>query len=116
MKTKIYLYQDGVVYIWDQDTGELLQKLRGHTGVVYEAAWNAKQGMMASCSDDQTVKVWNYDEKVSFKFHSISITSCSPCYNSILATYGYLTFFPNKLCIFAAFRMARNLCSFRFLL
>ncbi|KAI9323883.1 WD40-repeat-containing domain protein [Dichotomocladium elegans] len=56
--------EDGNVYIWDQDTGEVLQKLRGHTGVVYEAAWNAKQGMLASCSDDQTVRVWCYDEKL----------------------------------------------------
>ncbi|KAI7859171.1 WD40-repeat-containing domain protein [Circinella umbellata] len=56
--------EDGVVYIWDQETGEVLQKLRGHNGVVYEAGWNAKQGMLASCSDDQTVKVWYYDEKM----------------------------------------------------
>lgn len=61
------IIQDGVVYIWDQDTGEVLQKLRGHSGVVYEAAWNAKQGMLASCGDDQTVKVWSYDEKVKLE-------------------------------------------------
>lgn len=54
--------EDGIVYIWDQDTGEILQKLRGHTGVTYEAYWNVKQSMMASCSDDQTVKLWWYDE------------------------------------------------------
>jgi COMPASS component SWD3 len=57
--------EDGIVYIWDQETGEVLQKLRGHSGVVYDAAWNAKQGMLASCSDDQTVKVWWYDDAVS---------------------------------------------------
>ncbi|CAO3622495.1 unnamed protein product [Cunninghamella blakesleeana] len=56
--------EDSAVYIWDQDTGELLQKLRGHTGVVYEAAWNSKQGMLASCSDDRTVKIWKYDETI----------------------------------------------------
>ncbi|KAI7862456.1 WD40-repeat-containing domain protein [Spinellus fusiger] len=58
--------EDSNVYIWDQATGEVLQKLRGHSGVVYEAAWNAKQSMLASCSDDQTVKVWLYDEDVSY--------------------------------------------------
>ena len=47
----------------------MLQKLRGHSGVVYEAAWNAKQGLLASCSDDQTVRVWCYDEKV--RLHGI---------------------------------------------
>lgn len=57
--------EDGIVYIWDQETGEVLQKLRGHQGVVYDSAWNAKQGMLASCSDDQTCKVWWYDDAVS---------------------------------------------------
>lgn len=57
--------EDGIVYIWDQETGEVLQKLRGHQGVVYDSAWNAKQGMLASCSDDQTAKVWWYDDAVS---------------------------------------------------
>lgn len=56
--------EDGIVYIWDQETGEVLQKLRGHQGVVYDSAWNAKQGMLASCSDDQTCKVWWYDDAV----------------------------------------------------
>ncbi|ORE10923.1 WD40 repeat-like protein [Rhizopus microsporus var. microsporus] len=56
--------EDGVVYIWDQETGEVLQRLRGHSGVVYEAAWNPKQGMLVSCSDDQTAKIWWYDDKV----------------------------------------------------
>jgi WD40 repeat protein len=56
--------EDGIVYIWDQDTGEVLQKLRGHHGVVYEANWNSKQGMLASCSDDQTVKIWKYDDTI----------------------------------------------------
>lgn len=65
--------EDGVVYIWDQATGEVLQKLRGHTGVVYDAAWNARQGMFASCSDDQTVKVWWYDESVSSTLFIISL-------------------------------------------
>ncbi|ORZ20359.1 WD40-repeat-containing domain protein [Absidia repens] len=56
--------EDGIVYIWDQDTSEVLQKLRGHHGVVYEANWNSKQGMLASCSDDQTVKIWKYDDSI----------------------------------------------------
>lgn len=61
--------EDGIVYIWDQETGEVLQKLRGHQGVVYDSAWNAKQGMLASCSDDQTCKVWWYDDAVSIFYN-----------------------------------------------
>ncbi|ORX53227.1 WD40 repeat-like protein [Hesseltinella vesiculosa] len=54
--------EDGIVYLWDLGTGEILQKLRGHKGVVYETAWNAKQGLLASCSDDQTVNIWSYED------------------------------------------------------
>ncbi|PKC08099.1 WD40 repeat-like protein [Rhizophagus irregularis] len=56
--------EDGIVYIWDQDTGEVLQKLRGHTGMVYSAVWNQKQNLFVSCSDDKTLKTWWYDENI----------------------------------------------------
>ncbi|CAB4408222.1 unnamed protein product [Rhizophagus irregularis] len=56
--------EDGIVYIWDQDTGEVLQKLRGHTGMVYNAVWNQKQNLFVSCSDDKTLKTWWYDENI----------------------------------------------------
>ena len=59
--------QDGIVYIWDQDTGEVLQKLKGHSGMVYNAAWNNKQSLFVSCSDDKTLKTWWYDENVSLE-------------------------------------------------
>ncbi|CAG8461370.1 10173_t:CDS:10 [Ambispora gerdemannii] len=54
--------EDGIVYIWDQDTGEVLQRLRKHTGIVYSAVWNASQSLLVSCSDDQTLNTWWYDE------------------------------------------------------
>ncbi|CAG8520389.1 6639_t:CDS:10 [Dentiscutata erythropus] len=56
--------EDGVVYIWDQDTGEVLQKLRGHSGIVYDTIWNPKQNLFVSCSDDKTLKSWCYDENL----------------------------------------------------
>ncbi|CAG8769321.1 31346_t:CDS:2, partial [Racocetra persica] len=56
--------EDGVVYIWDQDTGEVLQKLRGHAGIVYDTIWNPKQNLFVSCSDDKTLKSWCYDENL----------------------------------------------------
>ena len=60
-------YRDGIVYIWDQDTGEVLQKLKGHSGMVYNAVWNNKQSLFVSCSDDKTLKTWWYDENVSLE-------------------------------------------------
>jgi len=54
--------EDGVIYIWDTDTGDLIQKLRGHTETVYCSVWNSNQSMLCSCSDDNTLKTWWYDE------------------------------------------------------
>lgn len=52
------------MYIWDQDTGEVLQKLRGHAGIVYDTIWNPKQNLFVSCSDDKTLKSWCYNENL----------------------------------------------------
>ncbi|KAI9143299.1 WD40-repeat-containing domain protein [Paraphysoderma sedebokerense] len=54
--------EDGIVYIWDQEKGSVLQKLKSHTGIVYNAVWNARQSLLVSCSDDKTLKTWHYDE------------------------------------------------------
>ncbi|KAI8915147.1 WD40-repeat-containing domain protein [Powellomyces hirtus] len=53
--------EDGIVYIWDAGTGDILQKLRGHAGVVYHAAWSSRQSLFATCSDDGTAKTWWFD-------------------------------------------------------
>ena len=53
--------EDGYVYIWDIETGYVLQKLGGHQGTVYQAVWNPKQGLIASCSDDKSIGTWWYD-------------------------------------------------------
>eukprot|EP01027_Heterolobosea_sp_BB2_P009061 GEZU01013406.1.p1 GENE.GEZU01013406.1~~GEZU01013406.1.p1 ORF type:complete len:568 (+),score=81.26 GEZU01013406.1:190-1893(+) len=57
--------EDGYVYLWDLESGEVLQKLGGHKGTVFQAVWNSKQGLLASCADDNTVKTWYYDESVA---------------------------------------------------
>jgi WD repeat-containing protein 26 len=53
-------FSDGNVYVWDRDTGTLLEILDGHgEGSVNSVAWNPKnERMFASCSDDHTVRIW----------------------------------------------------------
>ena len=51
---------DGNVYIWHRETETLLEVLPGHgEGSVNSVAWNPKnERMFASCSDDNTIRIW----------------------------------------------------------
>lgn len=56
--------EDGLVYIWDVATTDVMRKLGAAGGAVYVATWNARQGLLASCSHDGVVSTWCYDENV----------------------------------------------------
>ncbi|KAJ2520744.1 hypothetical protein H4217_001845 [Coemansia sp. RSA 1939] len=53
--------EDGMVYIWDRESTSVVQRLDGHKGIVYEAKWNPKRGILCSASDDWTLKTWWFD-------------------------------------------------------
>eukprot|EP01083_Nonionella_stella_P097845 275095_1 len=53
--------EDGCVYLWDLETGTILEKLKGHSDIVYSGKWHRQQSLLASCSGDGTLKVWWYD-------------------------------------------------------
>lgn len=52
--------EDGKVYVWHLDTGALIEVLTGHgEGSVSAVAWNPRnKSMFASCSDDNTIRIW----------------------------------------------------------
>ncbi|KAL8281312.1 hypothetical protein RQP46_006346 [Phenoliferia psychrophenolica] len=53
---------DGILYMWDRESGEVVQTLEGHEGVVYGAAWNGQQSLLASYGSDGKVFTWEFDE------------------------------------------------------
>ena len=51
--------EDSQVYVWRRDGGQLLSVLRGHAGCVNAVAWSAAvPGLLASASDDRTLRLW----------------------------------------------------------
>lgn len=54
--------EDSSIYIWNRKSGSLIETLTGHSGTVGAVSWNPKvPGMLASGSDDHTVRIWGSD-------------------------------------------------------
>jgi COMPASS component SWD3 len=48
--------EDGFTYLWDLNSGKILDKLKTSDDVVYESRWNATYELLVSCGSDSNVK------------------------------------------------------------
>lgn len=46
------------VHIWDVASGNVISKLEGHLNQIYGMSWCAANGMLASASEDGTIRLW----------------------------------------------------------
>ncbi len=49
---------DTLIGVWEMQTGKLVKVLRGHNGRVNSVRFNPKGTLIATTSDDCTVKIW----------------------------------------------------------
>jgi COMPASS component SWD3 len=59
---------DKTVKVWNVATGDLMQTLSGHSEGLSDVAWSPDSDMLASASDDKTVRLWSV-ENVSMSLH-----------------------------------------------
>lgn len=60
--------EDDKIYIWNRISGDLLERLSGHTDTVNTTAWSYHiPNFFFSSSDDQTIKVWGTEENLQVK-------------------------------------------------
>ena len=53
--------QDGIIRLWNPETGQPTGTFKGHNGEIKALAFNATGSQLASASTDYTVRLWNFD-------------------------------------------------------
>jgi WD40 repeat protein len=54
---------DGVLRLWDVDTGKVIAKWTGHKGKISSVCWNRGGQVVSGSYDDGTVKVWDVESR-----------------------------------------------------
>ena len=54
-----YLQADGIIRIFDSQTGEVLKNLVGQTSYVRQLIWSRDGTQLMTRSDDNTIRIWN---------------------------------------------------------
>ena len=59
--------EDATIAVWDYESGSYERALKGHTNVVQSLAFSRDGKLLASCSADLTIKLWDFDVSYDFQ-------------------------------------------------
>ena len=82
---------DKIVRVWNTATGELEDKLEGHTDTVLSVAFSHNGRFIVSGSGDETVRIWNIaicDTRYTLTGHTSDVTSIAISRNNKFIRYG----------------------------
>merc|ERR1712159_935520 len=89
--------EDATVFIWNLRNGRTLQTLEGHTSGVLCLAVNWEMYCILTGSDDQTLRLWQLDEKgltvdsvIEFESHEDSVKCVAVDWGKQVAISGCL--------------------------
>lgn len=66
---------DGIIRIWNIETGQIIRTLTGHTNVIYKAVFSPNEKLIASSSRDTTVRIWDFE--TGRELHKLTEHICS---------------------------------------
>ena len=64
-----------IIQLWDAATGNPIQRLEGHEGLIWSVAFSPKGNILASSSDDETIRLWSMNN-----YECIDILQCEKPY------------------------------------
>jgi WD40 repeat protein len=63
--------QDGLIKMWEADTGSFIRKLEGHRGWVTDLMYYAPYRYLVSCGVDGSLVVWNDKGKEVYRLENL---------------------------------------------
>lgn len=84
-------YFDNTMRVWDLTNKTVVERYAGHTGTIWDIAFNSDASMLASASGDATIRVWDLARQSTiqeYRGHVAQITnlSISPDGNRFVST------------------------------
>ncbi|HVO44122.1 MAG TPA: hypothetical protein VMT34_15950, partial [Aggregatilineales bacterium] len=68
--------QDGTIALWNPITGDLISRLKGHSGPVRGVVWSADGSKVVSAGDDGSVQIWQNEQHLAtIAAHDASIVA-----------------------------------------